>query len=251
MENVGIGIAEIASAFEPGTSQAVIAYLNSLDAEEVQDLATSASGWPLREADVFNWLFTGIRTTTMDMDKSLGYTMSSQIKNIEATNREFMNYMKGIRPQQFTPEMAQEIVAKYRELQGIKRDNFTKLAQTIDLASNMNYYAPNRKGKEQSQRYGYGRVLRAATDGFFYKESPELLRGIAASTMNKASTGAFEPDNPAMDNRLIKILQDKFQSLQPSKIDILSMLAQAFSEEMNVPVLGKAPRSTPGLSYRP
>ena len=251
MENVGIGIAEIASAFEPGTSQAVIAYLNSLDAEEVQDLATSASGWPLREADVFNWLFTGIRTTTMDMDKSLGYTMSSQIKNIEATNREFMNYMKGIRPQQFTPEMAQEIVAKYRELQGIKRDNFTKLAQTIDLASNMNYYAPNRKGKEQSQRYGYGRVLRAATDGFFYKESPELLRGIAASTMNKASTGAFEPDNPAGDNRLIKILQDKFQSLQPSKIDILSMLAQAFSEEMNVPVLGKAPRSTPGLSYRP
>jgi len=115
----------------------------------------------------------------------------------------------------------------------------------------MNYYSPDRKGKEQSQRYGYGRVLKAATDGFFYKENPELIRGIAASTMDKASTGAFEPDNPAMDNRLIKILQDKFQSLQPSKIDILSMLAQAFSEEMNVPVLGKAPRSAPGLSYRP
>jgi len=251
MENFGIGVLEIASAFEPGTSQAVMSYLDSLDAEEVQDLATSASGWPLREKDIFNWLFTGIRTTTMDVDKSLGYTMSSQIKNIEATGKEFMNYMRGLRPQQFTPAMAQEIVAKYRELQGIKRENFTKLAQTIDLASDMNYYAPNRKGKEQSQKYGYGRVLRAATDGFFYKESPELIRGIAASTMEKASVGAFEADNPAMDDRLIKLLQEKFQSIQPSKIDIISMLAQAFSEEMMVPVLGKAPRSPPGLSYRP
>ena len=251
MENVGIGIAEIASAFEPGTSQALMSWFRAMDAEEVQDLATSASGWPLREADIFNWLFTGIRTTTMDVDKSLGFTMSNQIKNIEATNREFMNYMRGLKPQQFTPVMAQEIVAKYRELQGIKRENFTKLAQTIDLASNMNYYAPDKSGKEQSQKYGYDRVFRAATDDFFYKENPELVRGIAASAMENASHGAFQPDDPASDGRLIKILQQKFQSIEPSKIDILSMLTQAFMEEMNVPVLGKAPRSEPGLSYRP
>jgi len=251
MENVGIGIAEIASAFEPGTSQALMSWFRAMDAEEVQDLATSASGWPLREADIFNWLFTGIRTTTMDVDKSLGFTMSSQIKNIEATNREFMNYMRGLKPQQFTPTMAQEIVSRYRELQGIKRENFTKLAQTIDLASNMNYYAPDKSGKEQSQKYGYDRVFRAATDDFFYKENPELVRGIAASAMENASHGAFQPDDPASDGRLIKILQQKFQSIEPSKIDILSMLTQAFMEEMNVPVLGKAPRSQPGLSYRP
>jgi len=48
----------------------------------------------------------------MDMDKSLRYTMARQIKNIETTNKEFMNYMKRIRPQEFTPAMAQEIVAK-------------------------------------------------------------------------------------------------------------------------------------------
>tara|TARA_R110000737_G_scaffold13863_5_gene29920 strand:- start:1098 stop:5231 length:4134 start_codon:yes stop_codon:yes gene_type:complete len=251
MENLKRGVLEVASAFEPGTSQAVRTYLNSMSAEEVQDLATSASGWPLREADIFNWLFTGIRTTTMDVDKSLGYTMSKQIKNIEATKKEFMNYMKGIKPQEFTPGMAQEIIAKYRELQGIKRENFTKLAQTISLASDMQYYTPNRKGKEESRKYGYGRVLRAATDGFFYKENPELIRGIAASTMDQASIGAFQPDDVANSDVFIKLLQQKFKSLIPSKIDIMSMLNKAFSEEMLVPTSGKAPKSVPGLSYRP
>ena len=251
MENLKRGVLEVASAFEPGTFQAVRAYLNSMSAEEVQDLATSASGWPLRSEDVANWLKWGIRTTTMDVDKSLGYTMSNQIKNIEATKKEFMNYMKGIKPQEFTPGMAQEIIAKYRELQGIKRENFTKLAQTISLASDMQYYTPNRKGKEESRKYGYGRVLRAATDGFFYKENPELIRGIAASTMDKASKGVFQPDDVANSDMFIKLLQQKFQSLKPSKIDIMSMLNKAFSEEMQVPTSGKAPKSVPGLSYRP
>ena len=251
MENLKRGVLEVASAFEPGTFQAVRAYLNSMSAEEVQDLATSASGWPLRSEDVANWLKWGIRTTTMDVDKSLGYTMSNQIKNIEATKKEFMNYMKGIKPQEFTPGMAQEIIAKYRELQGIKRENFTKLAQTISLASDMQYYTPNRKGKEESRKYGYGRVLRAATDGFFYKENPELIRGIAASTMDKASKGVFQPDDVANSDMFIKLLQQKFQSLIPSKIDIMSMLNKAFSEEMQVPTSGKAPKSVPGLSYRP
>ena len=250
-ENLKRGVVEIASAFEPGTSQAIRTYVDSLNAEEVQELATSASGWPLREDDVFNWLFTGIRSTTMDIDKSLGYTMSSQIKNIEATGKEFKNYMRGIKPQKFTPTMAEEIIAKYREMQGIKRENFTKLAQTIDLASNMEYYTPNRKDKEEPKKYGYGRVLRAATDGFFYKENPELIRGIAASTMDTASKGVFEADNPALEGWFLKLLQDKFQEAQPSKIDILGMLAKAFTEEMMVPVTGKAPRSTEGLSYRP
>ena len=251
MENLKRGVLEVASAFEPGTFQVVRAYLNSMSAEEVQDLATSASGWPLREADIFNWLTSGIRTTTMDVDKSLGYTMSKQIKNIEATKKEFMNYMKGIKPQEFTPGMAQEIIAKYRELQGIKRENFTKLAQTISLASDMQYYTPNRKGKEESRKYGYGRVLRAATDGFFYKENPELIRGIAASTMDQASKGVFQPDDVANSDMFIKLLQQKFQSLIPSKIDIMSMLNKAFSEEMLIPTSGKAPKSVPGLSYRP
>ena len=251
MENLKRGVLEVASAFEPGTFQAVRAYLNSMSAEEVQDLATSASGWPLRSEDVANWLKWGIRTTTMDVDKSLGYTMSNQIKNIEATKKEFMNYMKGIKPQEFTPGMAQEIIAKYRELQGIKRENFTKLAQTISLAKDMQYYTPNRKGKEESRKYGYGRVLRAATDGFFYKENPELIRGIAASTMDKASKGVFQPDDVANSDMFIKLLQQKFQSLIPSKIDIMSMLNKAFSEEMQVPTSGKAPKSVPGLSYRP
>ena len=187
----------------------------------------------------------------MDVDKSLGYTLSSQIKNIEATGKEFKNYMRGIKSQKFTPTMAEEIIAKYRELQGIKRENFTKLAQTIDLAKNLKYYTPNGKDKEEPKTYGIGRVLSAASDGFFYKESPELLRGIVASTMDTASVGGFEADNPANEDWFLQLLQDKFRDIQPSKIDILGMLFKAWEEETRVPVLGRAPKSTEGLTYRP
>jgi len=246
-ENFVAGVEELLSAFEPGTSQVVRKYMDSLSAAEVQELETSASGWPLREEDIWNWMFTGIRTTTMDVNKSLGYTLSKQIKNIDATQKDFYQYMRELKPQEFTPDIAQNIINRYRELQGVKRDNFAKMAQTINMAQNMTYY--DKSGREK--KFGYGKVLQAATDDFFYKENPELFRGIAASTMDQASTGAFMPDNPAGDYRLIKILQDKFQSIQPSKIDILSMLSQAFTEEINVPITGQAPRSTPGLSYRP
>jgi hypothetical protein len=246
-ENVWTAIEELASAFEPGTSQVIRKYIDSRSAAEIQELETNAAGWPLREEDMWNWLFTGIRTTTMDVNKSLGYTLSKQIKNIDATNKSFLQYMREIKPQEFTPDMAKDIIATYKDLQGVKRDNFTKMAQTISLAENMMYY--DKSGKEK--RYGYDRVLQAATDDFFYKAQPEILSGIASSITEKAQAGIFHPDNPANDPRIINILSKKFGNIQPSGIDILSLLVEAFQEELSIPVKGGIPKAEPGLSYRP
>ena len=196
---------------------------------------------------MWNWLFTGIRTTTMDVNKSLGYTLSKQIKNIDATKKDFLQYMRELKPQEFTPDIAQDIIAKYKDLQGVKRDNFTKMAQTINMAQNMSYY--DKSGKER--KFGYGKVLQAATDNFFYKENPELGRGLAAAQISEARRGSFMPDDVLADKNIIKILNTKFGGMHPSGIDILSMLGKAFQEEGSVEISGAAPRSEPGLSYRP
>ena len=155
--------------------------------------------------------------------------------------------MKGLKPQEFTPDMAQDIISKYKDLQGVKRDNFTKMAQTISLAENMMYY--DKSGNEE--RYGYDKVLQAATDDFFYKAKPELLRGIASSILEHGQAGIFLPDNPASDQRIIQILNDKFSSIQPSGIDMIALLSAAFQEELRVPVKGSLPEAEPGLTYRP
>ena len=246
-ENFVTGVEEILSAFEPGTSQVIRRLLDSRSAAEVQELETSAAGWPLREEDMWKWLKTGIRTTTMDVNKSLGYTLSKQIKNIDATKKDFLQYMRELKPQEFTPDIAQDIIAKYKDLQGVKRDNFIKMAQTINMAQNMSYY--DKSGKER--KFGYGKVLQAATDDFFYKENPELGRGLAAAQVREARRGSFMPDDVLADKNIIKILNTKFGGMRPSGIDILSMLGEAFQEEGSVEISGAAPRSEPGLSYRP
>ena len=254
-ENVKRFVLEIASAFEPGTYQAIDKYLESTAARDLltskglEDQEASASGWPLRRKDILNWLRTGVRTTTMNFDKSLGYTLSKNIKMIEGTNKEFINYIRQLEQQEFTPTIAQDIVTKYRELQELKRRNFSKLAQTAGLASDMTYYGQDDKGKMKPLKYGYARVLRAATDNFFYKSDPELMRGIAASTMEGARVGMFQPDRFTGDARFRKIIMDKFKDINP--LNILSLLANAEVEEMQVPVTGSLPSIQEGLSYRP
>lgn len=233
-ENVYRGVSEIAEAFEPGTSQAIRKYMDSINAEEVDRIGKTSSGFPLNSDDIENWLTTGIRTTTLNLNKSLGYSLAKDIRTIGGTKKEFKNYLKSLKPQQFTPDIANDIIAKYKEYQAIKLKGFQNLSDKVSLAQDLTYR--DRSGNEVT--FGFGKVLDAATDGFYYSPKEDLILAGARSATEEAREGIFMPDQLPED--IHKLLTDKFgQGVLDSPTEILSKLYQAQAEVEQINIINK------------
>ena len=245
--NILRGLEEFKKALSPGTAQIYSAYNDALKAmgydggiegyiqymndDELREMGRSASGFPLNVKDIENWLSTGIRTSTVDVGRSLGFKLSKDIKTMDATNKDFLTYLRRIKRQNITPELTADVVNEYKRLQDIKFKGFTELSDKISTAMSMTY--TNRDGKVVP--YGYDKVLAAATDNFYYDPKDTLLLAGARSATNNARDGFFIPDNVAND-RVLTILTDKFGKDQ-NAINIYNQLIEASQQYRQVPVV--------------
>ena len=245
--NILRGLEEFKKALSPGTAQIYSAYNDALKAmgydggiegyiqymndDELREMGRSASGFPLNVKDIENWLSTGIRTSTVDVGRSLGFKLSKDIKTMDATKKDFLTYLRRVNPQNITPELTADIVNEYKRLQDIKFKGFTELSDKISTAMSMTY--TNRDGKVVP--YGYDKVLAAATDNFYYDPKDTLLLAGARSATNNARDGFFIPDNVAND-RVLTILTDKFGKDQ-NAINIYNQLIEASQQYRQVPVV--------------
>ena len=240
-------LGEFKKALSPGTAQIYSAYNDALKAmgydggiegyiqymndDELREMGRSASGFPLNVKDIENWLSTGIRTSTVDVGRSLGFKLSKDIKTMDATNKDFLTYLRRIKRQNITPELTADVVNEYKRLQDIKFKGFTELSDKISTAMSMTY--TNRDGKVVP--YGYDKVLAAATDNFYYDPKDTLLLAGARSATNNARDGFFIPDDVAND-RVLTILTDKFGKDQ-NAINIYNQLIEASQQYRQVPVV--------------
>jgi len=194
---------EAGGALEPGTSQVIRKYIQSLTSEEIRDIGQSASGFPLSSKDIETWMKTGVRPNTMNLDKAVGFDISKDIKTINATKDNFLNFVRQIPDQQYTPEIEEQILNEYRNLQNRKRDGFKALSDKLGVISKIQY----QDKQDKTKTYGLQGIVKAATDKGFYNLKEEIP--LARATINNADKGVFRPDDVVSDKRFMQLLRNK------------------------------------------
>jgi len=222
LENTKRAVLELAEALEPGTSQAVRAYFDQMKASEIADVARNSYGFPLTMNDMNSWLTTGQRTTTNDLNKSIGYTLYKDMRKLDLSDKSFISYLRQLKPRQITPEIINDVKNKYKEAMQVKRENYKKIKNKMKLFSEMSY----QDLKGNAQKFGIDGVVNAvAGPNFTYEKNSD-----------KASEIFYTPfidavQNPLDNDNLVNIFQEKFGQYNPT--GLIGELAKVYTEEIN------------------
>lgn len=222
LDKVKAASLEIAKSLEPGTSQVVRSYIESLKSEELRGLyeGVNASGFPLSSRDIETWMKTGVRPTTMNVDKAIGANLAKDVKAINATEASFMKFVSELQDQVYTPELGKKIVDEYRKYQQRKFDGMVDLSDKIKLFESMKYFDKN--GNERN--YGIDRIVIATTDKGFYKLAEEIPQARQSLTDVKRK-GVFVPDNVFSKPDLKIMLLNK-----EYPVEIINDIAKVYKE---------------------
>ena len=208
LENVKRIALELGSAMEPGTLQVLRKYLESLTSEEVRGIGEgiNAYGFPQSSKDIETWMMSGVRPVRMDVKKSMGFNMAEDIKKTKVTQDEFITRLGKLKDQPFTPKLRKEIINEYRNLQEFKFKNMQKLADKVNLFSQLEYQDKNNNTKE----FGLEKVLESATSDFNYKVPDEIIYArTIRDGLGRPKGGIFMPDEISNDQRLLTLIQNK------------------------------------------
>lgn len=195
LDNIKAAVIELAGAFQPGTLQTIRAYVESLDSEKLRGLyeGVNAAGFPLSSRDIETWAKTGIRPTTMNLDKAIGFNLSKDIKAIKEVENSFINFVKKTVDQPYSPDLGKKIVDEYRKYQDRKFEAMLDLRDKVELFSSITY-----KNKDNEvANYDYDRMESAITDGG--------LAGDVPVEFKQAVGGVFVPDIVA-NKQAVRIL---------------------------------------------
>ena len=211
LENVKRAVIELAGSLEPGTTQIIRQYLNSVDAEEwakdVEEAAVTSKGFPLEVDDVKWHMGTGIKPQTMNVNKSIGYTLATDVRDIKNTGVEFLSYLKGLDREVYSPERRQEILDKFRYYQDLKFKGMQDLAGKIDRIKQIKY---NDSKGEIGKTIDDNKLALIVTDKGWYPFADEIIyANYAGSPIDlidnvKSKEGFFMPDDPDIINLVIK-----------------------------------------------
>jgi len=220
-ENIKRTFFELARTLEPGTSQAVRAYFDQMEASEVAEIARNSYGYPLTMNDMNSWLTTGQRTVTNDINKSMGYTIYKDMRQLDLSDKSFTSYLRQLKPKQMTSNVAEDIINKYKESMQVKRENYNKLKEKLNLYSLFSYQ--DRNGNPTS--LGVNGIFRAVSGpNMEYEENGKE----ALLVMNTPFSQAVL--NPIDNENLLNILQEKFGDRNP--LEIIRKLSKAYGEEV-------------------
>ena len=211
LENVKRAVIELAGSLEPGTTQIIRQYLDSVDAEEwakdVEEAAVTSKGFPLEVNDIKWHMGTGIKPQTMNVNKSIGYTLATDVRDIKNTGVEFLSYLKGLDREVYSPERRQEILDKFRYYQDLKFEGMQNLAGKIDRIKQIKYN--DSKGKI-GKTIDDNKLALIVTDKGWYPFADEIIyANYAGSPIDlidnvKSKEGFFIPDDPDIINLVIK-----------------------------------------------
>jgi len=203
LENTQRALLELAESFEPGTTQIIRQYWSSLKAEEkaeeVKLAARTSKGFPLERKDIEWHMGTGIKPQTMNVDKSIGYTLSEDVKAIQQTGNEFVNYLRDLPSEVYSPERRQDILDKYRYYQDLKYKGMQDLAGKIDRIKQIKYT----DAKGQDKTIDGTKLYRiVSADGWYDVKDDIIYAGYAGKPLDIVNEGAnkegvFMPDDPA------------------------------------------------------
>ena len=219
IENISRVWDELRPAVQPGTWQVIDKWQKSLTSETLRELNKGQNryGFPQTSEDIKAWFFTGMRPTTMNLEKSIGFTMSQEIKKIKSTRDAFMHTLGRLDDQPYTPQIREDLVNRYKELQDAKFRAMQDLSDKVQIFKQITYDIPelkNKKGKvirekQTGKPFGLTKVLSAVTDGFNYEIADEVLYANRVGEGLEAEGGIFMPDLLHTDEGLRRQLERK------------------------------------------
>ena len=189
--------------FEGGTIKGIQNILASGKAEDLmgQGLGERASGFPLtlRTAQL---AATGQRFTTMLPEKSFGFSIYQDIKEIAKSKSAYAEFIRkglGTAPQKRTDEDILKVVDMYKELQDRKFTVLNKMARKMDTFEKFTYVRKYRdpktkKIKKELKTLNMFGIFKAASNSFKNSPNLETLTALLADSKNELSTGIFIPD---------------------------------------------------------
>jgi hypothetical protein len=179
-----------------------------------------------------------MRPQTMDVEKAMGFNLSKDMKIINNIPKVFNRFVAELDDKKYTPEIGEKIVNKYLELQERKYFGVSNLSDKIRLFSNVSYYDLDNEKID----FDLTGVLAAATDDFWYDPDEKLLLSSLSKSIKK---GIFMPDDSAADERLHKIIMNKFGSENLG--DVTVRLSLALRKMSNKPI--QESELPPGFSF--
>ena len=237
-ENIKRAILELGSSLIPGSIEPLIKYSESSAAAEVtkDGKGLSKSGFPLRENDIITWARSGIRPSTIDVKKSIGYSLSKQIKDMAQSKKAFENFIRTMPVKDYSkPDNMQELLDVYKKYQDLKVSSSRRLADKINLFKNINYT----DSSGERTKFGLEQVIMAATnDGFYENESGVEAIALADVELDNYRRGIVLPDDINDNDNFVKMLTDKGVPL--SIFGKLAEINQTYYDKMDEGLVKKA-----------
>jgi len=241
-DKVLTAITEIGKFLEPGTNKVIRQYAESLSSEELlgEGQGQRASGFPLSSTDLKFYVKTGIRPITIDVQKSMGYDMSSRLKAIAKTKDNFLANVRKLPRREITNEDIDQLLNSYKDLQERKYRGMQKFTQRLNEFKNVEYYEIP-KGKAEAdltnpKKLDVAGVLEAATNQFWYDPNDELILPLVAEVTSDIENGVFMPDNLIGDMSIFKALEDRQVSPELSN-KLQTGLQDIFAEYIQKPLV--------------
>ena len=241
VENIISAVEELYTSLEPGTVQVLTkgnefaksnGYENLIDyfrkgypKKDLLEAGKSTAGFPQNMEDIKSWMYPGIRPTTMNFNKAIGYKLSEPLRQVAATQTALDNEVRGLnnRSKGDNSKPLREIEFKkllesYKKLQESKYQAMLDVSDKVSLTLGMPY-SKRIGGKIVDGEYvggtlkdktiNYGDIISMTTDKFFYKANEKLIQAGVRSALENAREGIVISDT-LLTKKNIKLLREKF-----------------------------------------
>ena len=242
-KKIGARVLELASKFEPQTSKQIRQYIEALNSEEIMGIARGerANGFPLNSEDIVMSMATGVRPSTINIDKAIAYKLGTDLRNINQIDKDFLSFVSkelgaGV---PYTPEKKKLIVDEYKKAMDRKREATQKLSKQTDLYYGMEYthrYYGDPKNKkdiqEEQKEIDAEYLLKAITDNGIRGIDENQLINVAQS-LNGTEKRIFMPSNimPALNQLGLS------KRLAAPEIDsLINDIADEYKKQANTPL---------------
>lgn len=216
---------ELLKAFTPGSIKAGQKVLKANQSEILrgEGKGQSVSGFPMRKEDALRFFLTGVRNNTMDVNKSVGFSIYQDVQEVNKSKQKLKDYLKSIPDKELTPDDIKDLYQTYADIQKEKMDNMARLSDKVNVFKDIEFYEKGKDGKMYKRKFGLDGVYNSSTDQGKFPPSQEFIYSLAKG---KDGSGIFMPDSFS-SGELVGLIKDR--KFSPEVIMGLKQIEAALS----------------------
>ncbi len=210
----------LVNVLNPGSIKAGQRYLNAKQSEVLrgEGRGQTAAGFPMRKEDAAFFFATGIRNNTMNLDRSVSYSLYQDAQEINKSKGKFKDYIRQMPDKILTEEDITNLYQAYVDTQLEKKEAMARMADKANVFRQVEFYEKGKNGKIYKTRYGIDGIVKASTGKGKYNINPNLLYSLVQGPEGQ---GVFMPDS-LNEKEILGLLQDR--KFSPSVINGLKRI---------------------------